>query len=806
MSQAVSAQDGFKLAPARLDLTTTKTQLVIACIVSGIAAITVFATTIRIGFIGNDFTVVHSVAAATEGGAPAFAQSLNNQTIINLGYGPLGLAWLMLGQFFFGAKALCFHALNIALFALCTLLVIQLGSLLCGRLSNRLAPSAGLWAGLLYAVHPVHAPVVASAVGSVDLLCELLILLTVFSFLRLRCLREPEYLLLGLLAFGCAAFVKVQACTVPIVIALAEALLFRRDSMPSHKRIFLPATFFMALALISTCVLILPVHMPVSLVGIQPENTIALLGQPSTWQQLLGFNSDSSPFLFVLTAIAYVAGLGLLIARLCKRTAPWNVPLWVLLWLVLSLVADSSFLEAPPLVAQRCLFFATAPLSILVAIACLPAMDVMVRRWSDRLTAAGTLLLVTLFGCYFALLSQQIQIWNELSSETQSVLDAVVKTCQHLPPGKGVLVGELPPDLSGDWVRYAFLPPFREFNHIAEGIPPRVVENNNIWPQLMLSTMESSNCGAIFRWDAHNGPTMEWSKPEGSATFSLHFDATTAQPLSIVPASEQKLSSVRGQGAPLQVIDNAVHVHGGSAAQIIWLTAAPINPLKADAAQIDMRYAGAGKSNAAADSQVKIIWEAGTIGNGRRQTGSASILHKDQADSDSYLVWLGRYPNWTLNNSVLRLGLSFAPGNYDVTLKNINLVSHAVLTPSFSLNSGGKMNSASPWTVLFTPQSAPTLKFDITHMPEANGTRISIWDERAQFLAKTESQLYDLSPSNGIRPAFHGDFIVRQDAVILSPELFNLPGVYYARAVALDKNDHPIGLPTEPLSFRFKRQ
>lgn len=798
MSEAATRQESVRLVPARLDLATEKTQLAIGSIVSVIAAICAFATTSRLGFIGNDFSIIQAAFAATEGGAPAFLFGLNNEAIVHAGYGPLALVWLMLGHMLFGTQAVLYHTLNIALFSICTLLVMQLGSQVFSRPSGHLAPSASLWAALLYAVHPAHTPVVASAVGSTDLLCELLCLISVFCYVRFRRLRERPYLTNALITFAAATLIKIQACTLPLVIAVAEAALFYRDKTPVYTRLLSPTSFFMVLVFISTVLLLLPWHLPVSPASMSLDRWTRL--GPGVWQSLLGTTSDSVvAFLPVAIMAACAAGLILWSSRMFLRSTACLPIVWIAVWMVLSMVADNSVAQTAFNI-QRTTLFATAPFCILIAALCLPAIDTLSRRLAGRFAIAGSLAMVCIFACYVTLLNQQLQIWRSLSAETRAILNAVESTSRHLPKGKGVLVGELPSELPGDWVHFAFVSPFVDVDHRVQGIPPHVMEGGYVWPQQMLSAMQATNCGALLRWDAQSGPMIEWTKPEGADAFAWSFDrksaalAKTAQPEP--QASNAEMPSFRDNGTLL-------HVKAGTKPLTFWLAAPPLNPLKAGVAHLQLTYKDAAGGTEIPIGRIKVIWEAGTPGGARKQAGSASVFHHDRL---GYIVWLGRYPNWTLNNSILRVGLRFEPGSYDVDLSSMSLVSHTVLMPAFNLNAAGKMTNASPWAVLFTPQAMPTLRFDDTQLPDANGTRIDVWNDRAEFAPLSEAGIYDFEPSNSIKPDFHGNFIVRSDAVILSPELFSSSGVYYTRAMAIDKNDKPFGLPSEPLSFRFKRQ
>lgn len=117
------------------------------------------------------------------------------------------------------------------------LLLHVMVSLLVGLLAMRLfrAGLAGLLAGLLFAVMPIHVEVVSWVSCRKDLLSALFGLLSVLSYLRWRGLDHREdkapshfWLVSGLVCFLLALFSKVPVITLPGVLVLAEVFLASR--------------------------------------------------------------------------------------------------------------------------------------------------------------------------------------------------------------------------------------------------------------------------------------------------------------------------------------------------------------------------------------------------------------------------------------------------------------------------------------------------------------------------------------------------------------------------------------------------
>ena len=122
-----------------------------------------------------------------------------------------GLQWAL-----WGGSPLGFHLVNVLLNCLASALVVLL-------LAELLPVSAALPAGLVFAVHPVHAEAVANVVGMAELLCAALYLCACLVVARCRGRMGAGRLLLMGGLFLAALLTKESAATLPGAVLLVDA-------------------------------------------------------------------------------------------------------------------------------------------------------------------------------------------------------------------------------------------------------------------------------------------------------------------------------------------------------------------------------------------------------------------------------------------------------------------------------------------------------------------------------------------------------------------------------------------------------
>lgn len=149
----------------------------------GVVAAGVHANTLGHAFTWDDgYNVVENTAIRSLARIPSFfteawgahASEAMNQAINTNYYRPVSLTSYALDHAMFGLNPMGFHAMNVLLHAVCTMLVFIVGWRITERVSRderwRLGVLAG---GLLFAVHPVHTEVVNVITYRTDLLAGL---------------------------------------------------------------------------------------------------------------------------------------------------------------------------------------------------------------------------------------------------------------------------------------------------------------------------------------------------------------------------------------------------------------------------------------------------------------------------------------------------------------------------------------------------------------------------------------------------------------------------------------------------------
>jgi Flp pilus assembly protein TadD len=138
---------------------------------------------------------------------------------------PLVVLSHMIERSLFDDRPAGYHATNVILHAVASLLVFLLGL----QILRRLAPA--LAAGLLFAVHPVHVEVVAWISGRSDLLLGVFLALALLADSRAGRTGRRRWRALALLGFAAALGAKESAAVFPALVA-ARAFL----GSPPHER------------------------------------------------------------------------------------------------------------------------------------------------------------------------------------------------------------------------------------------------------------------------------------------------------------------------------------------------------------------------------------------------------------------------------------------------------------------------------------------------------------------------------------------------------------------------------------------
>ncbi len=205
-------------------------RLVPAFIAVAVAAALPYAGTVRHEFVFDDGPeVVDNEAIRSLANMPSFfAQSAwRGSGQDNPIYRPLTTASYAVNRALFGSDPWSFHALNVLLHALASVLVLALGAEL------GIPPEAAFGAAVLFAVHPVHVEAVANVAGRKDLLVCLFALAAVLAHAR-AVRRGGIALAAAPLAVLAAAFSK-ESGLASVAVILARDLLYAREAWRSSR-------------------------------------------------------------------------------------------------------------------------------------------------------------------------------------------------------------------------------------------------------------------------------------------------------------------------------------------------------------------------------------------------------------------------------------------------------------------------------------------------------------------------------------------------------------------------------------------
>ena len=195
---------------------------------AALLAVVVYAVTLNGTYVYDDVKIVHTDPRVLEPARlwqlwtqPYFAQSVDKL------YRPLVSTSFALENHLHGDRPWVFHLVNILLHAAVSAAVALLTIRLAG-------PAAGWFAGLLFAVHPVHVEAVAGLVGRAESACALAILIGLYLFLRDGPIGRARGIAICV-CFLVALLSKEQGVLFPLLLAVAYPVRFRGKLSPEDR-------------------------------------------------------------------------------------------------------------------------------------------------------------------------------------------------------------------------------------------------------------------------------------------------------------------------------------------------------------------------------------------------------------------------------------------------------------------------------------------------------------------------------------------------------------------------------------------
>ncbi len=180
-----------------------------------------FANTLGNPFVWDDLELIRDRPFLHDmGNLPRLLAAVPSQRYFEVSgefyYRPLVTASYMIDWALWRGSPLGFHVTNALLHLACSLLLAGIGSRL-------VSPPAGMLAGALFAVHPIHTETVSLITGRVDLWPALGVLVAFTAFLRARDqARAWPWLAVGVAAYGLGLLGKEMALPLPALLLLWE--------------------------------------------------------------------------------------------------------------------------------------------------------------------------------------------------------------------------------------------------------------------------------------------------------------------------------------------------------------------------------------------------------------------------------------------------------------------------------------------------------------------------------------------------------------------------------------------------------
>lgn len=299
------------------------------------------------------------------------------------GYRPLLMISYALNYSVGGLDVFGYHLLNFILHILCTIFVFHIILLLLGIASKEEGPETtsnqmtALFAGLIFALHPVQTESVTYITGRSSLLTALFFLVAFWFFLRYGLSGKNRYLYLSSFSYACALMVKEAAITLVPVLIIFD-LLFPLGR--TWKRRFLSLWPYLFVSIIYV---MLRIHFFGFLqYGSQPIRPFYqnLFIQPGAWVHYLGtlllplnLNVDYDfPIwhsIFEGQVIFSIILLATLAAAIWKISKFSRLVTFLMLWFAANLMPTNSVIPLQDVVTDRWLYLPSVGYVVILAVA-----------------------------------------------------------------------------------------------------------------------------------------------------------------------------------------------------------------------------------------------------------------------------------------------------------------------------------------------------------------------------------------------------------------------------------------------------
>lgn len=364
----------------------TRHQWWIAAAMLAVLAVGASYSSLFNGFAYDDVYILEKAGRHTmDGWWRDFATTYWPRNMGGDGYRPLTVTAFRAEWVAGAGKPLVFHAVNVALHAFTTVVVL-------GLAASLLPFAAALMAAALYAVHPVHVEAIANVVGQSELVVALLVTLAVTIYVRARnagTLGWPGWALIAML-YLLACFFKEHAIVLPALLLVAE-LTVVVDRTPVRQKLARLRAPYLALAAVALAYLLARSRivlgggagfvpfLPFQVVKFDAaDRVLTAIGVVPEWVRLLlwpaRLSAQYSPQDVEIAqgfSVAQLPGLMLLVGLLGLTIACWRrspVTSLGIAWAVLTLLPSSNFLiPAGFIIAERTLLLPSVGAMLAIA-------------------------------------------------------------------------------------------------------------------------------------------------------------------------------------------------------------------------------------------------------------------------------------------------------------------------------------------------------------------------------------------------------------------------------------------------------
>lgn len=826
----------LELEPARPDILSVKTQVIIAFLLSSVLVFTTYWPTLSVGFLLDDFLHLDQIARAllrgdTHDFLANFYSNWGGSDIMR-SFRPLVTLSLFTDFLIFKANAVGYHITNLLLMCFCCLFVALIASELSGAYGNRMRAATSIWAALIFAAYPLHVESVAWVIGRVDLLCTVFYLASLFYFLRLRLIKEPPYLWLCIGSFVLSMLSKEMAVSLPAVATVFAFLtapsqaefnlkantsfisrIFRKPSTLELKAIGL---LWLTLILFAGLRLLI---LSDAIGGYGSAGISTLLSSFANKAALLKIiapaNEEIIPKtggLIIAGSISYIAaGVFVLFRCLITPSLIRYFAAFALMGIISLLPTFQVWNIAPNLCGSRLFFLSSAALSLALAFALIPGEDEIDRKSTRLVTVIATLILAYQLCFFTVIVRENVKPFTKAGE----LMKKISRQLELLGAKQDkFLLLNLPTDYKGapmitrpQYLKTMTMPPFSSRDtgskiSTAEIDPP--CDRSIYSAESIESATKDASLLSKNYWSDADAEILPWSEPIGKSGFTALFDSLENRitaPADVTVSSAKNWHVFNTSKPQIEKVSEGARISPNKHGISLWLGQNDINPLKTPLVKIKMRIVSE-QSTKQMLTLIKFSWkqEKAVLS----ETKEANIF---QTGENSFECPLINSKEWLLGGTVKAVGLSLMPGPYSVVVESIEGIQKNECVPvarkiegiaSYELDASKVKNADSILLLVSRGNTAFDTAVNEGNLAEFRKIKINPNSANPEELLDT----FAATPALGTKLLRPLHFKKTTGTFQIPNEVYNDGQSHEIVVLALDKSGAMIGLPSQRMKVR----